>query len=372
MFVIKKILKEGNKLVFRFSLLLLIWLVYLPDQVIAQHHISASQPMLGNEGKPMLFRHPKLGYLVAIPPDTIVEQKDEINGIIMKSRKGYMITLQTGSAKTGTPLQELMSKLEQRYLGNGRPWSRKLREGPTRLAGLNAFEALYEGAGSMVRVIVTRGSKLDYAFIFIAPPQEFSKLIGDFNWVLQSFRPVSRANNKGEFSQQGDGLNEMMSGNVRHMIDSELGFTIDYPDSWIVEKGDGPFVVISGKKGTPAYFATVNIQNVYPDVGTKDITQATQNVVAGLKGLLKQADPNVSFPGQGAYAYSQQGLILHGLQFTVLYERKGEKFRQWNVVLARQDNTIVHVWSYAAPEDRYDRYGAIAGKMLETWKLVNR
>ena len=355
----------------RVGLLLLIWLVYLPDQALAQQPASASQPMLGNEGKPMLFRHPALGYLVAIPPDAIVEHRDEINGIVMKSRKGYVITLQTGLAKTGTPLPELMSKLEQRYLGNGRPWSRKLREKPTRLAGLNAFEALYEGAGSMVRVIVTRGSKLDYAFIFIAPPQEFSKLIGDFNWVLQSFRPVSDANNKGETSHQEDGLNEMMSGNVRHMIDSELGFTIDYPHSWTVEKGDGPFVVISGKKGTSAYFATVNIQNVYPDVGTKDITQATQSVVASLKGQLKQADPNVSFPGQGAYAYSQQGLILHGLQFTVLYEREGEKFRQWTVVLARQDNTIVHVWSYAAPVDRYDRYGAVAGKMLETWKLTD-
>jgi hypothetical protein len=357
--------------VFRPCLLLLIWLVILPDQVIAQQPASALPPMLGNEGKPMLFRHSKLGYLVAIPPGAIVEHRDEINGIAMKSRKGYVITLQTGAAKTGTPLPEMMSRLEQRYLGNGRPWSRKLGEKPTRLAGLQAFEALYEGAGSMVRVIVTRGSKLDYAFIFIAPPQEFLKLVGDFNWVLQSFRPASRADSEGAASQQGDGLNEMMRGNVHQMTSSGLGFTIEYPHSWTVEKGNGPFVVISGKKGTPAYFATVNIQNVRPSVGATDITQATQNVVADLKRQLKQADPNVSFPGQGAYAYSQQGLTLHGLQFTVLYERDGKKFRQWTVVLARLDNAIVHVWSYAAPEDRYDRYGAVAGKMLETWKLAH-
>jgi hypothetical protein len=138
-----------------------------------------------------------------------------------------------------------------------------------------------------------------------------------------------------------------------------------------VEKGNGPFVVISGRKGTPAYFATINIQNIYSKVGTADITEATQDVVAGLKRQFRKADPSVSFPGQGAYTYSQQGLILHGLQFTILYERDGERFRQWTVVLARPDNTIVHVWSYAAPEDRYDRFGAIAGKMLETWKLTN-
>jgi hypothetical protein len=162
----------------------------------------------------------------------------------------------------------------------------------------------------------------------------------------------------------------MMRGNVRHMTDSGLGFTIDYPHSWTVEKGNGPFVIISGKKGTPAYFATVNIQNVRPGAGVTDITQATQNVVADLKRQFKQADPNVRFPGQGAYVYSQQALRLHGLQFTVLYERDGEKFRQWTVVLARPDNAVVHVWSYAAPEDRYDRYGAIAGKILETWELT--
>jgi hypothetical protein len=370
MFVVVWILKEGKKRVFRLGLLFLIWLVISPDQVKAQQPAFASPPMLGNEGKPMLFRHPKLGYLVAIPPGAIVEHRDEIHGITMKSRKGYTITLQTGAAKTGTPLPELMSRLEQRYLGNGRPWSRKLGEKPTRLAGLQAFESLYEGAGSMVRVIVTRGSKLDYAFIFIAPPQEFLKLVGDFNWVLQSFRPASGVDGEGAASQQGDGLNEMMRGNVRHMTGSGLGFTIDYPHSWTVEKGNGPFVIISGKKGTPAYFATVNIQNVRPGAGVTDITQATQNVVADLKRQFKQADPNVRFPGQGAYVYSQQALRLHGLQFTVLYERDGEKFRQWTVVLARPDNAVVHVWSYAAPEDRYDRYGAIAGKILETWELT--
>ena len=350
--------------------MLLIWLVCLSDNVVAQQTYK-STPMLGNVGKPLLFRHPKHRYLVAIPPDAILEQKDEMNGISMKSRKGYMITLQTGEARIGTPLSELMSRLEQRYLGKGRPWSRKLDAKQTRLAGLNAFEALYEGAGSKVRVIVTRGSKLDYAFIFIAPPQEFLKLIGDFNWVLQSFRPQSLSYKQGITGPQSDGLNEMLSGNVSHLKNNELGFSISYPKSWSVERANGPFVIISGKKGTPAYFATVNIQNVYKKEGSEDITKSTQNVVEDLKQQLKQADPNASFPSQGAYVYSQEGIILNGLQFTVLYEREGRKYRQWNVVLARLDNNIVHIWSYAAPEDRYDRYGAIAGKMLETWKLSN-
>ena len=163
----------------------------------------------------------------------------------------------------------------------------------------------------------------------------------------------------------------MLSGNVSHLKNNELGFSISYPKSWSVERANGPFVIISGKKGTPAYFATVNIQNVYKKEGSEDITQSTQNVVEDLKQQLKQADPNASFPSQGAYVYSQEGIILNGLQFTVLYEREGRKYRQWNVVLARLDNNIVHIWSYAAPEDRYDRYGAIAGKMLETWKLSN-
>ena len=188
---------------------------------------------------------------------------------------------------------------------------------------------------------------------------------------MQSFRPQSLSYKQGITGPQSDGLNEMLSGNVSHLKNNELGFSISYPKSWSVERANGPFVIISGKKGTPAYFATVNIQNVYKKEGSEDITKSTQNVVEDLKQQLKQADPNASFPSQGAYVYSQEGIILNGLQFTVLYEREGRKYRLWNVVLARLDNNIVHIWSYAAPEDRYDRYGAIAGKMLETWKLSN-
>lgn len=332
---------------------------------------SVQIPALEEQNKAVMFRHPSLGYLVAIPAGAIVEHRDSVSGIAMKSRKGYMITLQTSVAKSGTPLAELMSKLERRYLGNGRPWSHKLGGQPTQLAGLEAFEAMYEGAGSRVRVVLTRGGKLDYAFIFIAPPQEFNRLVNDFNWVLQSFRPASSGTGAHASKQRGDGLVEMMAGKVRHLVDRGLGFTIDYPFSWQVEQGDGPFVVISGQQGTPAYFVTINIQNVQPSAGATNITQATQNVVDDLKRQLQAADPNVRFPGQGAFLYSKQGQTLNGLQFTVQYEQAAQKYRQWTVVLARPENGIVHVWSYAAPEDRYERYGAIAGRMLETWKINN-
>ncbi|MBL6933397.1 MAG: hypothetical protein ISR45_10650, partial [Rhodospirillales bacterium] len=157
---------------------------------------------------------------------------------------------------------------------------------------------------------------------------------------------------------------------VRNLKDSGLGFAIDYPYSWVVEKGNGPAVIISGRKGTPAYFATINIQNVSPTAGGGDITQATQHVVEDLKRQLQAADLNARFPGQGAYVYNNQGVTLHGLQFTVEYESSGKLFKQWSVVLARPDNGIVHIWSYAAPEDRYDRYGAIAGKMLGSWSII--
>jgi hypothetical protein len=371
MIAIERLLHETRKSLFYLVVLGLV-LLFSGGEALAQQPASPTPSQtapVGERGKAMLFKHPKLGYLVAIPPGAIVEHRDEVSGIAMKSRKGYLITLQTAAARTGTPLPELMSRLEQRYLGNGRPWSRKLGEQPTRVAGLNAFEAMYEGAGSKVRVVVTRGVRLDYAFIFIAPPQEFNKLVTDFNWVLQSFRPAQGGAGEGASDPASDGLDEMMAGKVRNFVDGGLGFAIDYPLSWVAERANGPYVVISGRKGTPAYFATINIQNVRPADSGVDITQATQGVVTVLKRQLKQADNNVRFPGQGPFVYSGGGLTLHGLQFTVEYEREKQAFRQWSVVLARPDNGIVHVWSYAAPQDRYDRYGAIAGKMLESWKI---
>lgn len=322
----------------------------------------------GEQGKALLFRHPSQGYLVAIPPGAIVEHRDEVSGIAMKSRKGYMITVQTSAARTGTPLPELMAKLEQRYLGSGRPWSRKLEEKTSTLAGLKALEARYKGAGAMVRVVVVRDVTLDYAFIFIAPPQEYLKLVADFNWVLQSFRPAASGTGKQKSAKGNAGLQELMRGDVRHHVEPAHGFAIDYPASWTVESGGGPFIVISGAKGTPAFYATVHIQNVRPNA--TDRTQATETVVADLKRQIKEVDPKVRFPGQGAYIYSKKGVTLHGLQFTNEYERGKQVFRQWTIVLARPDNGIVHVWSYAAPADRYDRYGVVAGKMLETWELI--
>ena len=365
------VFKEQVKAVFRlFCFMGFIFLICADKGTAQQTEPPVKAPAVSEQGKAMLFRHPKQGYLVAIPPGAIVEHRDEVSGIAMKSRKGYLITLQTGAAKRGTPLPELMTRLEHKYLGLGRPWSRKLGEQPSRLAGLEAFEAMYEGAGSMVRVVLTRGIKLDYAFIFIAPPQEFNKLVSDFNWVLQSFRPASTGGGDQDSSQEEDGLVEMLNGKVRNLKDSGLGFAIDYPYSWVVEKGNGPAVIISGRKGTPAYFATINIQNVSPTAGGGDITQATQHVVEDLKRQLQAADLNARFPGQGAYVYNNQGVTLHGLQFTVEYESSGKLFKQWSVVLARPDNGIVHIWSYAAPEDRYDRYGAIAGKMLGSWSII--
>ncbi|MBT4934662.1 MAG: hypothetical protein HOL66_16610 [Rhodospirillaceae bacterium] len=362
---------------FRFVVLVLVWGLTWVGQGVAQQTAQPQAPegqiqapAVGEQPSAMMFRHPKQGYLIAIPPGAIVEHRDEVSGIAMKSRKGYMITVQTSDAKTGTPLPDLMSRLEQRYLGNGRPWTHKLGGQPTKLAGLPAFEALYEGAGSRVRVIITRDSKFDYAFIFIAPPQEFNRLISDFNWVLQSFRPAHGGMDGNVSAESGDGLVEMMAGKVQHLKDSGLGFTIDYPFSWRVEQGSGPYVIISGQKGSPAFFATITVQNVEPPSGVANITQATQRVVADLKRQLKQADASVRFPGQGAYGYAKGGLTLNGLQFTVEYEHLGQQYKQWSVVLARPDNGIVHVWSYAAPEDRYQRYGAIAGHVLQSWQII--
>lgn len=361
---------EGKISVYRLALLTL--LLALPLSTGAPAQDTAPRTVAGEQGKALLFRHPKEGYLVAVPPGAIVEHRDQVRGIAMKSRKGYMITLQTSQARTGTPLPELMSRLEQRYLGEGRPWTRKLSEKAIMLGGLKAFQARYEGAGTMVRVIVARDGRLDYAFIFIAPPQEYPRLETDFNWVLQSFRPAPApgvAAGGGAVPQTADGLNEMISGQVRRHASPSDGFAISYPRSWALERGPGASVVIGGAKGTPAFYATVNIQNVrLPDA--LDMTQATETVVADLKRQLIDVDPNARFPGQGAYVYARKGVTLNGLQFTNEYERGGQGFRQWTIVLARPDNDVVHIWSYAAPVDRYDRFGAVAGKMLETWELI--
>ncbi|NQV47062.1 MAG: hypothetical protein HQ504_04695 [Rhodospirillaceae bacterium] len=318
----------------------------------------------------LLYKHPQTGYFITIPPGAQVEDRGENRGIVINSRNGFLISVQTGPTKSTISLKGMLAKLEQQYLGPGKKWSIKHEEQPAILAGLPAITALYDGSGTRIRVIIGRGKQLDYVVIFFAAIAKFENMRKDFTWMMESFRPAEGDLPDALKTTEGDGLQQMVAGNVRRYAAPGGGYSIEYPATWITERNGDHSVVFSGNKSTPAYFATISIQNV--ENNNSDAIKSVAAIATDMKLQITKADPKAIFSNDSRYIYSRGNVSLPGFQFTSSYTQNKQKYRQWTVVVARDGDKVAHVWSYAAPEDRFDRFGAIAGKMLDSWMIQGR
>ncbi len=323
--------------------------------------IAASENTAGTD-QAYLYEHPRQGYFIGIPVNVIFQDRGDERGIALKSRKGYQVTVQTNATDPGQDLMNMLSRLESKYLGNGKPWSRKFEQSETRVAGLNAVDALYEGAGVRVRVIIVRGSRLDYVFIFLASPLNFQKLVTEFDWVLANFRAAPGDYGKTPVSMGNEQNFKIFSG-------PGLGYTVNYPPGWIAERQGNHVLVIGGKPGTPAYFATINLQNIKKPDTRAEPDKAVSTALRDLKIRISSTDRHAQFSDEGPYEYLKPGVRLAGGQFTVVYDQGKIRYKQWTIVLPRPNEDIIHIWSYAAPVDSFFEYGAVAKSVLESWTI---
>lgn len=323
--------------------------------------IAAADDVSGTD-KAYLYKHPRQGYFVGVPQNVVLQDRGDKQGIILKSRKGYQITVQSAASNTQMDTLDMLYRMEAKYLGNGKPWSRKFEQAEIQVAGLGGVQAFYEGAGVRARVIIVRGPKLDYVFVFLASPLNFQKLVTEFDWVLANFRTA-----------QGDDTNPQVMANsdkaVNVFKEPGLGFSVRYPAKWIAERQGDHAVVISGKSGTPAYFATVSLQNIKNPDGQTDPGGAVSAALRELKSQILSTDRHARFSGEGPFIYGKAGITLHGGQFTVTYDQQKTGYKQWTIVVPRPDEDIVHVWSYAAPIEQFLKFGAIAGSILDSWSI---
>jgi len=49
----------------------------------------------GASGEALIFKHPRAGYLLAMPPGVQFEDQGDERGVALTSRKGYLIKVQT-------------------------------------------------------------------------------------------------------------------------------------------------------------------------------------------------------------------------------------------------------------------------------------
>lgn len=347
--------------------------------------------LIQQNDQPVAFRDPERGFVIAAPPGAKFDRRAESGQVLIQSRKGYGLSIQAGDAKVDTPTHDMFSRLESKYLGESKPWSEKTYENNDGIiGGLPAGVAIYEAGASRTQVIIARGQKTDFVFMFFAPVSRFEALSSELEWILSSFRPaegeqpaVMPVAQKPEpkprtpevratpeptaiASRPVETVTAALDPAIRVFSEAGYGYRVAYPTDWNLEKMSAFTNVISGQKGTAAYEAMVTMQNVKPTDGASD---AADSAFADLKNSLSSQAKNVAFIGEKPVTYTKNGLTLNGRQFVANYEHAGRAFRKWALVLPRPDGDVAHIWSYTAPIDTFETYRPIAEGILNSLKI---
>lgn len=315
------------------------------------------------------YIHPVRKFTLGIPPGAEFAERGETAQLSIRSRRGYMINVQTGDVNRSITLPRMAAKLEARYLGKGKPWSQKIAEKESTLAGLDALEMKYEGAGTRIRVVIARGLKTDFVFFFFAPLDAFEKLETEFEWMLANFKPNPADNpaTAGVPAIPGKrtGPPAVLS---KRFAEPGYGYTIQYPGDWEVNKPADRTVTFSGRAGSESYVAEVSIQNVQPP-GATTPEEAAKAALADLKATLKRDARELEFIGERPLIMKSGRLSLSGWQMVVTYTLAGKPYRKWVLAIPRPAGTVAHIWSYTAPDGRFSDFQPRADAMLKSWTI---
>ena len=359
----------------RISLLLAAGLIHgcatsaVGDAVVAEAPPPAATAAPEKIRKAETYVHPVRKYTLSIPPGVQVAERGEKREVAIRSRQGYRISIQTKAANPGASFQDMIARLEAHYLGPGRAWSRKLGEGPMTVAGMPAYQTLYEGSGTRTGVVVVRGRITDFVFMFFAPPRDFDALKREFDWLLDNFQPAAgevAVKNAPSLQATVPPPEAPGKSGRRHFADPKFGFSIDYPADWIVAKPSPFTVIFRGREGTDAFYATIGIRNVRSSsaAGQRQVVAA---VLSDLKAQLAAAATAVEYFGDRPLTYDKNGLRLEGHEFLVTYTMEEERFRQWTIIIPRPKGEIAHVWSYASSEARFHFFRPVVEAMWKSW-----
>lgn len=146
-------------------------------------------------------------------------------------------------------------------------------------------------------------------------------------------------------------------------------YSIKYPTNWLYDKSGQGTVIFSGRPGSPSYYSTVNIQVILTKKNGGDFATVKQ-FMADLKRQTKKEFSNTKFVEEGPVSLSMpDGSVVKGEFLTFISNYKGKKFKQWQIVVLRNDEQVFYAWAYTAPAEQYDTDLSVAKDMLKTWTI---
>ncbi len=337
----------------------------IPDAADA----AASGQLPGNPSA-QVYVHPEKMFSIAVPAGSEIVEREAPVDISVRSREGWLMHVQSAPRNDAETIPMMVAKLESRYVGPDRPWNVKLGHTQRLVAGLPAYEGLYEGSGSKARVVIVRTKSLDMVLMFIAPERSYVKVEAVFDAILASFSPPTNGGDGGTFSIENVSPEAPATdGAFRTFQDGPMGIAVGYPGDWRVDQPTPHMVVFSGRSGHGA-MANASIQNVAgasmgdPRAAAGAVLQEIMAQLAySVSDVRHSPIESMSLRGEGGDAVEARHLLS---EFT----RVGTPFRQWSIALPRGNGATVHVFTFVAPAEAFEAMRLTVEAMVQSWTLT--
>ena len=146
--------------------------------------------------------------------------------------------------------------------------------------------------------------------------------------------------------------------------DAALGYSIQYPKDWTMEKKDAVTVLFSGSTDV-----TFDIQNLQSSNRGGKYT-GNDDVVKDLKNKLKSADKNVVFNDIPDMTMQRSdGMELTAKGFAAKLVMQGKNLVFMYIVVPHGDSLTFHALEFMSPVDSFDKYSDLVKSILETWQI---
>ncbi|MEQ8664525.1 MAG: hypothetical protein RIC16_02260 [Rhodospirillales bacterium] len=317
-------------------------------------------------GAAQVYVHPQKGFELTVPADAEIIEREAPVDVSVRSREGWVMHVQSGPASPNSTLEAMAAKLESLYLGANRPWSLKLYGGRTTIAGIAAYESLYEGSGSKTRAVIMRAGNLDMAILFIAPERVFSETQGVFDLMMARFKPPQGPS----APAMAESANAPVRGGPGLFDDGAMGISISYPAGWQVSQPAPHMVVFSMPPehgGGPANASIQNVASSFSGSDTAAVEGVLQEIMAQLAYSVSDVHHSEAHPIRLARA---EGPPAEGRQLVSDYTRFETPFRQWSIAMPRAGSDTVHVFTFVAPRESFDIVRPEIESMVQSWTLT--